>query len=77
MPSDGLDVDAQRFQALRGWRDRMGQRQDGGEHAFALDMDEQCPAVPFPTSVIAFAVPPQVTPEGTALGAVPYSHKPS
>ncbi len=65
---DGPDVDAQRFQAVRGWRDRMGQRRDGGEHAFALDMDEHCPLVPSPTSVIVFAPPRQVTSEGAALG---------
>lgn len=45
---DGPDVDAQRFQAVRGWRDRMGQCRDGGQHMLALDTDEQCPAVPTP-----------------------------
>ncbi|MDH4153975.1 MAG: hypothetical protein OEV01_09355 [Nitrospira sp.] len=55
--ADGLDVDVQQFHAVRGWRDRMGQRRDGGAHAFALDMDEQCPVVLIPMSVIVFAVP--------------------
>ncbi len=53
--ADGLDVGAQRFQAVRGCLDRISQRRDGGAPVFALDMDEQCPA------------PPQVTPEVTAL----------
>ncbi|MGZ8394922.1 MAG: hypothetical protein ACXWWJ_09155 [Nitrospira sp.] len=43
---DGPNVNAQRFQALPRWRDRMGQRRDGGEHSFALDMDEPYRVVP-------------------------------
>jgi hypothetical protein len=68
---NGPNLDAQRFQALRSWRDRMGQRRHGGEHTFTLDMDEHCPVVPSLTSVIVFAAPPQRTPEVVALGGRP------